>query len=283
MTMNPRLICALALLASPAAFAAEAVPISDVSHIHGIAFDAANVGVIFLATHYGVFRTTADGTAEPVSTNTDDYMGFTPHPTDANLLFASGHPATGGNLGVIVSRDGGVSWTQVAEGENGPVDFHAMTISRADPQTIYGLFRGIQVSHDGGASWSTAGPGPDGVIDLAASAEQRGSLYAGTVRGLWMSADAGTSWAPVGPENIPVTMVEAAADGAIYAFFAGNGLFRKAADSGEWTALADNLGSSDFLHMAIDPLDAAHLVAVTQDSQILESRDGGKSWAPLAS
>ena len=38
---------------------------------------------------------------------TYDYMGFIPHPTDPSLLFASGHPAGGGNLGFIVSNDGG--------------------------------------------------------------------------------------------------------------------------------------------------------------------------------
>lgn len=277
------LVMALALLVSSGVSAGETIPISEVSHIHGIAFDAANPGKMFIATHVGLFRTTAAGMAEQVSTDTNDYMGFIPHPTEANLLFASGHPTAGGNMGVIVSHDGGASWTQVAQGEGGPVDFHAMTISRADPQTIYGLFHGIQVSRDGGANWSAAGAGPEGVIDLTASAEQQGRLYAGTVRGLWMSEDGGAGWAPIGPQDIPVTMVETAADGSLYAFFAGNGLFQQAPGGGAWTALADNLGSSDFLHMAIDPLDASHLVAVTQDSQILESRDGGKSWAPLNS
>ena len=42
--------------------------------------------------------------------------------------------------GVIASTDGGVTWSSLAEGASGPVDFHAMAISRADPKVIYGSF-----------------------------------------------------------------------------------------------------------------------------------------------
>jgi hypothetical protein len=44
-----------------------------------------------------------------------DFMGFTPHPSDPATLYSSGHPAGGGNLGFIVSEDGGGSWTQLAD------------------------------------------------------------------------------------------------------------------------------------------------------------------------
>src|SRR3546814_5804623 len=65
-------------------------------------------------------------------------MGFTPHPADPEVLYASGHPAGGGNLGFIVSRDGGQSWAKLSDGAGGPDDFHQMDISKADPQVIYG-------------------------------------------------------------------------------------------------------------------------------------------------
>jgi hypothetical protein len=43
-------------------------------------------------------------------------MGFTPHPTNPSILYASGHPAGGGNLGFIASEDGGRSWSQAKDG-----------------------------------------------------------------------------------------------------------------------------------------------------------------------
>jgi photosystem II stability/assembly factor-like uncharacterized protein len=278
-------IAALAFAAASfpvwAASHAEPIPLSEVSHIHGIGFDQTEPGTIFLATHNGLFRASPDGTAIALSHDRNDYMGFTPDPAVAGRLLASGHPEGGGSMGVIVSVDGGASWSQLSAGVGGPVDFHAMTVSRADPKTMHGLFGGIQVSRDGGASWSVAGPGPERVIDLAASPSQADVLYAGTVGGLMLSSDAGKTWAPIGPDNVPATMVETASDASTYVFFAGAGLFKLSSPDGKWTALAGDFGESYMLHLAADPADPQHLVAVTETSAILESIDGGATWAPF--
>jgi len=275
-------IAILAVGISLPAMAAEKVPLAEVSHIHGIAFDPATPGSVFLATHHGLYKASPDGMAEAISENKDDYMGFSPHPTDPTLLFASGHPSQGGNVGVIVSRDGGAIWTQLATGVGGPVDFHAMTVSRADPQTLYGLYDGIQVSRDGGKTWSVAGPGPAQVIDLAASAKKMEVLYAATLGGLMMSSDAGASWQLVGPPNVEVSMVETAQEGSLYAFFVGSGLFRQSPGDSTWAEIG-RPSDKIILHLAADPADPAHLLSVTQDSEILRSTDGGRTWAPFAS
>ncbi|MEX0628625.1 MAG: exo-alpha-sialidase [Cucumibacter sp.] len=279
-----RLIAAIIVLviSGMQAAAALSIPIAEVAHIHGIAFDPTQAGRVLLATHLGLYRTTGDGNAEIVSSDTSDYMGFTPHPTDAGLLYASGHPAGGGNLGFIVSRDGGVTWEQMSLGVGGPVDFHALTISLADPRTLYGLYGGIQSSRDGGETWIVAGPGPERVFDLAASAQRAEELYAGTATGLWVSFDAGKSWQRIGPEGIPVTMVEVAPDGSLYAYYVGNGLFRRSASEGSWSGLAGDQVAGAFLHLAVDPTDPQHLFAVTEAIPVIESRDGGINWAPLA-
>jgi len=263
-------------LASPTG--AVELRISDVSHIHGVGFDGSVAGAVLLATHYGLYRALPDGAAMAVSTDTSDYMGFSPDPSDSSRLLASGHPGQGGNIGVILSTDGGVNWTRIADGVNGPVDFHAMTISRADPKVIYGLYDGIQVSRDGGVSWTLAGPVPGQVIDLAASASSPDRLYAGTVDGLLESKDASASWAPAGPAGVPATMVEATDDGSLYAFFAGAGLFHLS-PNGKWEALASGFGERYLLHLSADPSDTSHLVAVNDQSAVLESHDGGETWA----
>lgn len=255
--------------------------LSEVSHIHGVAIDPTDPTSIFLATHDGLFRAKPDGTAEPVSPDRNDYMGFTPDPANDGRLFASGHPEGGGNMGLILSEDGGATWTQVSAGAGGPVDFHTMTVSRADPKTMYGLFAGIQVSRDNGASWTVAGPGPDRVIDLAASPTVADVLYAGTAGGLMRSVDAGKNWALIGPANVATSMVEATADGSVYAFFAGGGLFKLSEGEGKWSALASSFGQSYILHLAGDAADPNHLVAVTETSAILESRDAGTTWKPF--
>ena len=256
--------------------AGEEAVLADISHIHGIGFDRLNPGNILLATHNGLFRATPDGAVAAVSSDRNDYMGFTPDPADPNRLLASGHPSAGGNMGVIVSEDGGTTWAQVATGVDGPVDFHAMTISRADPRVIYGLYGNIQVSRDGGMTWSVAGQPPRQIIDLAAAPFAPDSLYAGAANGLFLSADAGRTWTLVGPSDVATTMVEVASDGAVFAYFHGAGLFRLA--DGRWSQLASDFGESYLLHLATDPSDPAHLVSVTEKSTVLESKDGGISW-----
>jgi photosystem II stability/assembly factor-like uncharacterized protein len=272
----------LVTVLSVPAVAEGAISLDDVAHIHGVAFDVDHAGQLLLASHYGIYRTESGGLAQIISEDANDYMGFTPSSDDPGLLLASGHPASGGNMGFIVSTDGGITWSQRSPGAADPVDFHALTASRADSGVIYGLYGSIQVSRDGGQTWQVSGPAPERTIDLAASAVEVDTLYAGTATGLAVSKDAGATWQWWG-EVVPLTMVETAPSGRIYAFYAGVGLIVGEKDGTGWKLLAGDLGAHDFLHFAVDPLDERHLVAVTQDSLVLESRDGGSRWDPFVS
>ena len=262
---------------------AQSIPLAEISHIHGIAVDPKDSTRLYLATHFGVFHTSADGTAEQVSENTNDYMGFTPHPTDADVIYASGHPSGGGNLGVLVSRDGGRSWEQLASGAGGPVDFHAMDVSRADPAVIYGLFGGIQVSRDSGESWSVAGAPPADVIDIAASSVNPDIVFAGTMSGIMISRDGGATWEPTGSQGQPATMIHTAPGGTIYAFIVGTGLVKSPGAALDWRPVSNDFGERVLLHLAVDPADPNRLFAVSDESEVLASTDGGKSWQPLSS
>jgi photosystem II stability/assembly factor-like uncharacterized protein len=275
-------IAAIASFAAAPANAAERIPLAEVSHIHGIAVDPRDPSRLFLATHYGVYLAASDGMAGRVSDNTNDYMGFTPHPSDADILYASGHPAGGGNMGVIVSRDGGASWQQLSAGVGGPVDFHAMDVSAADPNVIYGLYGEIQVSRDGGRSWEIAGAPPADVFDLAASALDPNLVYAATRGGLMVSRDGAKSWQPTGPAGQPATMVQVAPDGSVYAFAFGTGLIKASGAALSWQPINTDFGRLALVHLAIDPTDPQRMFAVTNDGRILASADGGRSWAPLS-
>jgi photosystem II stability/assembly factor-like uncharacterized protein len=262
--------------------AAEVMPVSELpahTHIHGLAVDGQDPSRLLIATHHGLFRTGPDGTAERVS-EVQDFMGFTPHPRDPGMLYASGHPGGGGNLGFIASTDQGGSWTQVSPGLNGPVDFHQLTVSPADPRTIYGAYGGLQLSRDGGATWSIAGPAPDRLIDLAASARDASTLYAATETGLLVSSDAGATWSPI-VTGAPVSVVEVTPDGALYAFVLGQGLVRSGDPPAAFETVSNAFGEGYLLHLAGDPADPSRLFAATGEGRILASADRGRSWAPL--
>lgn len=256
------------------------------THFHGIAVDLKDSLRLYLATHHGLHLVAPNGKAARVSDTGDDFMGFTPHPADPATLFASGHPESGGNLGFIASSDRGKSWKKLADGVGGPVDFHQMDVSKADPNVIFGISGGLQVSKDSGRSWRIVGPAPKGTIDLAASARDANTIFAATQRGIVKSTDGGRSWKAAYLILRPTTMIEAAADGTIYAFQIGTGLIQKSKPTWNWQLVNNDFGDAYILHLAVDPSDGQKLYAVTFNSKtraqaILASRDGGATWTKL--
>lgn len=105
-------LAALGAAFGVASNAAEVVSVTHLpakTHIHGLAVDREDPSRVLIATHHGLFRAGPDGKAERMS-QVQDFMGFNPHPSDPRTHYASGHPATGGNLGFITSTDGGRTW-----------------------------------------------------------------------------------------------------------------------------------------------------------------------------
>ncbi len=277
------------ILAANVSFAAIKTTVSELaknSDFHGIAVDPEDPSRIYLATHHGLFVVTTDGEAEQVSDVTADFMGFTPHPNDPSIFYASGHPATGGNLGFITSIDGGKSWEKIADGIGGPVDFHQMSISSANPDVIIGVSRGLQTSKDGGRTWEMVGPTPEGTIDIAASAIDENTIFAATQGGIARSRDGGRSWAPAHLLGRTTTMIEAAADGELYAFMIGTGLIRTTEPGLNWRLVSNDFGEEFILHFAVDPANQQNMYAVAFNAQsrglsIISSDDGGASWKIL--
>ena len=258
------------------------------THFHGISVDATNPSRLLLATHHGFFEVDDKGRASLVSNTQDDLMGFTPHPTKSSTLFSSGHPAKGGNLGFMRSDDGGRTWRKLSDGLGGPVDFHQMDVSRADPSVIFGVYRDLQKSTDGGMTWARAAPMPPGLIDLAASSLDTNILYAATETGLLKSVDGGRTWNPIHPSKQPVTSVDVTPAGDIVAFVIGTGLIRASEKDLNWELVSNTLGNAYVLHFATGPTKAGPLYVAAYDSKqksqaILISRDGGASWKPLGS
>jgi photosystem II stability/assembly factor-like uncharacterized protein len=255
--------------------------LSKMTHFHGIAVDAKDPNRLYLATHHGFFTVSMSGMAMRLSNNRNDYMGFTPHPSEPDIFYASGHPAGGGNTGFIMSADGGRTWKLLSKGVRGPVDFHQMDVSKSDPKTVYGNYGGLQMSKDGGRTWQMKAKVPPGLIDLTVSATNVNTLYAATKEGLLVSTDVGQSWQPAHLNRSLATMVQSTNDGSVYAFVHRLGLIRSSSDSLRWEILNNTFGESYLLHLAIDPTNSQNLFAITNKGGIISSRDRGKNWADL--
>jgi photosystem II stability/assembly factor-like uncharacterized protein len=263
----------LALLVSVPAGAATL----DGTHVHGLAWDPADPSRLLIATHHGLLAL-EDGKLEAVSERRDDFMGFSAHPGGNGVFLASGHPAGGGNLGVIVSRDGGRTWQALSPGAGGPVDFHQMDVSKADPEIMVGVYGSIQASRDGGRTWTVTGRPPAPMIGLTLSGDAPETVYAATQSGLFVSPDLGATWAKAGRTEAPATMVTTMADGTVWAYDVESGLTRKAAGMDSFEAVGPVLGDDAILHLAVRE---GEMAAATYKGALVRSVDGGRTWAPL--
>lgn len=248
----------------------------EIVDIHGLALDPTDASVLYVATHRGLLRLDDDTSWSYVGEARDDFMGFTAHPTDPKTFWASGHPRMGGNLGVIRSTDGGETWTRIgAEG----VDFHAMAASAADPERLYGFWRGaIQRSDDGGATWTVVSQ--QLASGLATHPAEADTLYAATTRSLARSLDAGATWTelPGGVAAVGVA-VDPSAPSTLYAGVQGG--VRKSADAGAtWTALAMP-DAGTFAFFATHAATPGLIYAASYQKGIYKSPDGGATWVTV--
>ena len=253
--------------------------IAEHTHFHGVSFNRAGGDAeLLLATHHGMFAVMKDGSTAQIS-STQDFMGFSADPSDPMRYLGSGHPAGGGNSGFLETRDGGATWSRLSDGVNGPVDFHSLAVSAANPKVIYGVFNGIQMSADGGLSWQVTGGIPDGLVQFAASSRDPQRIVAATKTGLMVSDDSGKSWRNAAFDGEIVSAIRIESDGIAYAFVLGHGFLRSNESSlADWVPLSNSFGQAIPLHIASNPRDSTHLIISTQTSELLESFDGGKNW-----
>ncbi|GGA43444.1 F510_1955 family glycosylhydrolase [Pelagibacterium lentulum] len=245
------------------------------THVHGLAPDRTRSDALLLATHHGLWSLDLEtGLADFVGTSRDDFMGFSAHPQDHLQFWASGHPATGGNLGIIASQDGGRTWAKLSDGVYGPVDFHQMTVSPLDPDVLYGVHHGtsLQRSADGGVTWDEIGILANGLIDLAASAADPDTLYAASEAGLFKSEDAGRTWLRAHPGATPVTTIHVDGDG-ITAFVFGEGLMAASEEDLSWSLVTDRIGDGYLLHLT--RLDDQQFAAISDQNTIALVADDG--------
>jgi len=264
------------------------------SDVHGVgAFTVGNDYSLYLATHQGLFKKNADSGWIPVGSDRDDLMGFTVGNSEG-AMYSSGHPPSmGGNLGFRKSTDSGVTWQTISPVTNRPVDFHAMTASKADENVLYGSPGGgasLYMSTDEGRTWNTISI-PDRIISLAAHPLDRNTVYAGTVSGLFSSNNQGNDWNLINTEllNGAVIGVGFADENTIYAFVSpqqGDGHIVKSIDGGNtWTKTQGQIaGVKAMFNFAAGRSGEVYAIGYQQTTlggvamNAYKSSDGGASW-----
>jgi len=170
--------------------------IIDWRHVHGVGLDPTDNSILYIATHGDFYQSISGAPPVKVDKVRADYMAFNAPPVPGVPLYASGHPSTGGNTGLIKSNDGGITWEHVSNVIEPPVDFHAMAISKQNPETIIGFdsgARGLFKTVDAGQTWETLEP-PEYISALAISPDDSELIFAGTGNGIFKSDDGGKTW-----------------------------------------------------------------------------------------
>lgn len=165
-------------------------------HVHGVGLDPVDNSILYIATHGDFYKSVNDGPPLKVDRIRADYMAFTAPPVSGVPLYASGHPSTGGNTGLIKSENGGITWELVSSVLEPPVDFHAMAISKQSPEIIIGFdsgARGLFKTMDAGKTWNTL-EYPEYITSLAIHPEDSELIFAGTGKGIFKSDNGGKTW-----------------------------------------------------------------------------------------
>ena len=275
-------------VSKPAASSAKMrTAVSTITHGHGLAVDLVNPDNVYIATHHGLILFEG-GKLFQIGKKKDDYMGFSPDTSDPNTFFASGHPESGGNIGFQKSTDGGYSWQTISEGVNGPVDFHAMAVSPANPQYVYGWFQGnLQRSTDGGAHFEIVNKNLL-TVQLVGDPLDAKTVYAASPsgEGILVSHDEGISFSSLSPALSGGAISGIAVDPTnpkhMLVFSEKLGGLVQSKDSGHtWQSVQGSM-SGTILFVAFSPSKPSVVYALAHTNALYKSTDGGSTWALAA-
>ncbi|MFD8231653.1 F510_1955 family glycosylhydrolase [Streptomyces sp. NPDC059696] len=242
----------------------SAAPATTVSHIHGLGLDPSDQR-LYVATHEGVYTPDASGDPQLVGDSKDDFMGFTV--AEDNTFYASGHPTSGGNKGLIKSTDAGKTWTSLSL--SGESDFHALDHAHG---TVYGYdaTNALLRTTKDGTTWK------DGAsleaLDIAVSPNDPGVVLATTAEGIARSTDGGKTFTK-GKEPVLAFLSWKAAD-ALYGIDPAGALNRSNDGGTTWRKVSTAPGGRP---QALTAAGAEHILAATQDG-VYESKDGGTTF-----
>lgn len=250
-------------------------PDPGIAHVHGLGVDPAD-GVLYAATHYGLFRLPDTGAATRVADRFQDTMGFTvvgPH-----TFLGSGHPDAEkdpdlpSRLGLIGSTDAAQTWRSVSL--SGKVDFHALHTAGGN---IYGWDSGsgnLMVSIDDGRTWDTRST--LALRDFVVSPTDPSLLLATTQKGLVRSTDGGRSWLQV--PQAPLLAVLSWPQAQTLFGVAPDGAVMESADGGATWARRGTAGGQPEA-LAVDTrTGTTTLYVAVNERGVLASTDRGRTF-----
>lgn len=247
---------------------------TGVVHVHGLGVDPRD-GVLYAATHSGLFSIPERGSAVRIANRAQDTMGFSI--VGPGEFIGSGHPDYREDdvrpplLGLLVSDDAGRTWDRISL--HGKADFHALHAVHGQVYGYDSTSTTFMVSKDR-KQWDRRARLE--MTDFAVSPTDPDTVLAATAQGLARSVDGGRTFAPVVGAPLLVVLTWAP-QGQLYGV-TPDGTVQRSADGGAtWTARGSVAEEPEAI--TIDVRDGSEVLYVAAARRgILASGDGGRTF-----
>ena len=247
---------------------------TGVVHVHGLGVDPGD-GVLYAATHSGLFRVPEQGKAQRVANRAQDTMGFSI--VGPGKFIGSGHPDFREDdvrpplLGLIESNDRGETWDRISL--HGKADFHALHAAHGNVYGYDSTSQTFMVSRDR-KEWDRRSQLP--MADFAVDPADPDTLLATTQQGVVRSTDGGRKWTPVA--GAPALVVLAWAEAGQLYGVSPDGTVQRSEDGGTTWGERGSVGGQPEA-MTVDVRDGEEsLYVAASDRGIVASGDQGRTF-----
>jgi len=250
--------------------------LNQLQDVSSIVFDPNRAEGFTISSPYGIFSVGSNGLVHKVNQGKGYFTQLKSHPSNADLLFASGYKSETEKLGFLRSEDHGKNWKKISDHD---VAFFTLSVSRTNPHVIFAADENIQMSKDGGKSWVKVSDIPgERLFALAVSPTDEKIVYAATYNGLLVSKNSGKSWKDIGPVKKPVSAVSISPTGMINAFIYQYGYARADEKTLNWEQVSQGFQNRVLLNLSFDPNHKDRIYGVSDTGAVMISENAGKTW-----
>ncbi len=257
--------------------------------VRAIAQAPSNPDILVAGAHDGVYRSEDSGKhwARISPEKHNDLRNFDSiaiDPRDPNTIYAGTYHLPWKTI------DGGKNWAPVHQGMIDDSDVMSITIDQNDANHIFAsACSGIYHSPDAGANWSKFKGIPNDsrrTVHILQDPKRPLTVYAATTTGLWKTSDGGASWRLITPASWSILSMVIDPEKTDRLILGTERLGVQLSDDGGQTYRASNQGFSHrrIVDAAVDLQhpERALVVLTTSFEPLLETKDSGGTWTPLA-
>lgn len=268
--------------------------------VHDLAF--APDGTAYAGTVDGVWRSVDGGvtfSALPLGIGVDDQvLDVDVDPNDPQTLWVGVADALGAQAtNVLVSTDGGATWTDRTPPLAAPRSCSTLAIDPTNSARVFAGFRGfggggeVWVTTNGGASWTNRSAGlPDRPVNDLEHDGTRvfvagGQLFGNQTFGLYASADDGASWVALHTPSWPSRVLtdialDPNAAGTILVASVGHGVFRTTNGGATWAFQVGATYPLQLHAVSFAPGSSTTIFLGGSSSGVWKSANGGAGFGP---